>query len=185
MGKQLTSLSNRLIDFIEDQPIFFVATAMKEGRINLSPKGMDTLRIPDPNTVLWLNLTGSGNETAAHLRADPRITIMWCAFKGEPRILRVYGTARTYAEGTDFWERHSGLFPEYAGSRQLVAVRVASVLISCGMGVPLMEYKGERELLEPWASGLGLEGMHAYRQAKNTKSLDGHPTDIPDENRKP
>lgn len=181
MGKQLTSLSNRLIRFVEKQPIFFVATAMEEGRINLSPKGMDTLRVLDPNTILWMNLTGSGNETAAHLRAAPRITMMWCAFEGEPRILRVYGTARTYSEGTDFWERHAGLFTRYAGSRQLVSVRVDSALVSCGMGIPLMEYRGERELLEPWASGLGSEGMHAYRQAKNTKSLDGYPTDIPSE----
>ena len=181
MGKQRRSLSNRLIDFIGDQPIFFVATAMEEGRINLSPKGMDTLRIPDPNTVLWLNLTGSGNETAAHLRENPRITLMWCAFKGEPKILRVYGTARTFSGGTEFWDRHIGLFPDYAGSRQLVAVHVDSVLISCGMGIPLMDYQGDRELLEPWASSLGTEGMHAYRQAKNTKSLDGHPTDIPEE----
>ena len=181
MGKQRTSLSSRLIDFIEDQPIFFVATAMEEGRINLSPKGMSTLQVLDPNTVLWLNLTGSGNETAAHLKVNPRITMMWCAFKGEPKILRVYGTARTFSGGTAFWEDHIGLFPEYAGSRQLVAVRVDSVLISCGMGIPLMDYQGERELLEPWASGLGTEGMHAYRQAKNTKSLDGYPTDIPAE----
>jgi hypothetical protein len=179
MGKQRNSLSSRLIDFIENQPIFFVATAMEEGRINLSPKGMDTLRVLDPNTILWLNLTGSGNETAAHLRANPRITMMWCAFKGEPRILRAYGTARTHSAGSDFWERHINLFPEYAGSRQLVEVQVSSVLISCGMGIPLMEYAGEREQLEPWASGLGSEGMHAYRQAKNTQSLDGHPTDIP------
>jgi hypothetical protein len=181
MGKQLTSLSKRLIDFIEDQPIFFVATAMKEGRINLSPKGMDSLRIPDPNTVLWLNLTGSGNETASHLMRNPRTTMMWCAFKGEPKILRVYGTARTFSEGTGFWERHIGLFPKYTGARQLVAVQVDSVLVSCGMGIPLMHYQGERDLLEPWASSLGTEGMQAYRQAKNTRSLDGHPTDIPEE----
>ena len=179
MGKQRKSLSSRLIDFIENQPIFFVATAMEEGRINLSPKGMDTLRVLDPKTILWLNLTGSGNETAAHLRANPRITMMWCAFKGEPRILRAYGTAKSHSEDTDFWEQHMGLFPDYAGARQLVEVRVSSVLISCGMGIPLMEYAGERELLEPWASGLGPEGMHAYRQAKNTQSMDGHPTDIP------
>ena len=179
MGKQLTSLTDRLIDFIGDQPIFFVATAMKEGRINLSPKGMDTLRVTDPNTILWLNLTGSGNETAAHLRTNPRITLMWCAFRGEPRILRVYGSARTHSEGTDFWERHVEMFPKYAGSRQLVEVQVTSILVSCGMGIPLMDYVGERDLLEPWASGLGTEGMQSYRQAKNTTSLDGHPTDIP------
>ena len=142
---------------------------------------MDTLRILDPNTIVWLNLTGSGNETAAHLRKNPRITMMWCAFKGDPRILRAYGTATTHPEGTDFWERHKGMFPKYAGSRQLVEVRVTSVLVSCGMGIPLMDYVGERELLEPWASGLGTEGMQSYRQAKNTKSLDGHPTDIPEE----
>jgi len=179
MGKQQASLTKRLIDFIGKQPVFFVATAMAEGRINLSPKGMDSLRVLDPKTLVWLNLTGSGNETAAHLREEPRITLMWCAFEGEPRILRAYGTARSYREGTEFWERHIGLFPSYAGSRQLVEVKVSAVLVSCGMGVPLMDYRGERDMLEPWASGLGAEGMHAYRQTKNTRSLDGHPTDIP------
>ncbi|MEJ2162687.1 MAG: pyridoxamine 5'-phosphate oxidase family protein [Robiginitalea sp.] len=179
MANQLSSLTKRLIDFIGKQPIFFVATALKEGRINLSPKGMDSLRVLDPKTLLWLNLTGSGNETATHLREEPRITLMWCAFEGDPRILRAYGTARSYREGTDFWKRHIGLFPNYAGSRQLVEVQVSSVLVSCGMGVPLMEYQKERDMLEPWASGLGTEGMQAYRQTKNTTSLDGHLTDIP------
>ncbi len=179
MAKALTSLTPRLIDFILDQPIYFVATAMKEGRINLSPKGMDSLRVLDPTTVLWLNLTGSGNETATHLLREPRITLMWCAFKGEPRILRVYGRAETHREGTAFWERNIGLFPSFAGSRQLVEVKLDSVLVSCGMGVPLMHFQGERNMLEPWAAGLGPEGMEAYRQTKNTQSLDGHSTDIP------
>lgn len=181
MGKRLPSLKATHIDFIGQQALFFVATAAPEGKINLSPKGMDTLRVSGPDAILWLNLTGSGNETAAHLMQDPRITLMWCAFKGKPMILRVYGTARTYREGTEFWEAHIGRFPAYTGSRQLVSVKVELVQTSCGMGVPLMEYQGEREMLEPWALGQGESGMHAYRQLKNTKSLDGFPTDIPPE----
>lgn len=179
MAKALASLNPRLIDFVLEQPIFFVATAMKEGRINLSPKGMDSLRVLDPTTVLWLNLTGSGNETATHLLREPRITLMWCAFKGDPKILRVYGRATSHREGTPFWERHIGLFTAFAGSRQLVEVKLDSALISCGMGVPLLDYQGERNMLEPWAAGLGPEEMKAYRQTKNTESLDGHSTDIP------
>ena len=179
MGKTLPSLTSRLIDFIGKQPIFFVATAMREGRINLSPKGMDSLRVLDENTLLWLNLTGSGNETATHLMEQARITLMWCAFEGDPLILRAYGRAKTYREGSDFWERHTGLFPDHAGRRQLVDVDIERVLVSCGMGVPLMQYQRERDMLEPWARGLGEEGMKAYRQNKNTQSLDGHPTDIP------
>jgi hypothetical protein len=178
MGKQLPALTASHIKFIEQQALFFVATAAPHGRVNVSPKGLDTLRVIGPDSITWLNLTGSGNETAAHLLQEPRITLMWCAFKGTPMILRVYGTARTYRAGTEFWEAHIDHFPTYAGSRQLVSVKVELVQTSCGMGVPLLEYQGERELLEPWAASRGESGMHAYRQEKNTKSLDGFPTDI-------
>ena len=181
MGKRLPELNSRLIGFIEKQAVFFVATAGPEGRVNLSPKGMDTIRVITPGKLIWLNLTGSGNETATHLKQDPRMTLMWCAFEGNPLILRAYGTAKTYSEGSAFWEEHIDQFPSFAGSRQLVEMQIELVQTSCGMGVPLMGYQGERELLEPWASQLGSEGMHDYRQAKNTISLDGHPTDIPQE----
>lgn len=178
MARRLKALNSGLIEFIGEQPLFFVATAGMEGRINLSPKGMDSLRVLSPNTILWLNLTGSGNETAAHVLKNPRITLMWCAFKGNPLILRAYGTAETHGEGNGFWEDHIHLFPTYAGSRQLVEMQIDLIQTSCGMGVPLMNYEGERDLLDPWASQLGVEGMHTYRQMKNTKSLDGYPTDI-------
>ena len=181
MANRIPELTPRLIGFIEKQPLFFVATAGPEGRINLSPKGMDTLRVIGPGRIIWLNLTGSGNETAAHLLQDPRMTLMWNAFEGNPLILRVYGSGKTYPQGSAFWEEHIDRFPSFAGSRQLVEVRIELVQTSCGMGVPLLDYRGERELLEPWASQLGSEGMRDYRQAKNTISLDGHPTDIPPE----
>ena len=178
MGKQLPGLNARLISFISSQKVFFVSTAMETGRINLSPKGMDSFRVLDDNTVVWLNLTGSGNETAAHLRYNDRMTLMFCAFEGPPLILRLYGKAKAYHSRDQFWADHIGLFPEIPGSRQLIKVAIDLVQTSCGMGVPLMEYKGERGQLETWAAQLGEEGLRNYQEAKNTRSLDGLPSGI-------
>ena len=178
MGKRTKALSEKQTAFVRSQKIFYVATAATQGRINLSPKGMDTLRISSPTEVIWLNLTGSGNETAAHLRSDPRMTLMFCAFEGAPLILRLYGKARTYYPGDDFWEEHIRQFAGFAGARQLIQLHIDLVQASCGMGVPYMDYKGEREMLEPWAREKGPEGMRAYREAKNTTSLDGLDTGL-------
>ncbi len=178
MGKRTKKLSKRQIGFIGDQKLFFVATAPPDGRVNCSPKGMDTLKVLAPDEVLWLNLTGSGNETAAHLLEDPRMTLMFCAFEGAPMILRLYGTARSFQEGDDFWEEHIHSFPDFAGARQLVYFRVDLVQTSCGFGVPLMDFRGERDLLEPWARGLGPEALAKYRSEKNTISLDGRNTGL-------
>jgi hypothetical protein len=178
MGKRQEILDSTQTDFIEKQKIFFVATAMRDGSINLSPKGMDTFRIIDAKKVLWLNLTGSGNETATHLQYDKRMTVMFCAFEGKPLILRLYGEAKAFHERDSFWKDHIGLFPEIAGSRQLIEMSINLVQSSCGMGVPLMEYKEERKLLNVWAEKKGKDGLIEYMGMKNTNSLDGLPTGI-------
>ncbi|MDF9798174.1 general stress protein 26 [Catalinimonas alkaloidigena] len=178
MGKKLEKITPALKAFIQKQKIFFVATAMAEGHVNLSPKGMDTFRVLDANRVMWLNLTGSGNETATHLIHDKRITVMFCAFEGKPLILRLYGTARVYHHRNQEWKEHIQLFAPHAGSRQLIDIQVAMVQTSCGMAVPYMDYQGERESLKIWAEKKGEEGIKEYWKEKNTRSLDGHPSEI-------
>lgn len=178
MATKFEALTDVLIKFIENQKIFFVATAISDGHINLSPKGMDTFRILSPNRILWLNLTGSGNETAAHLQFDDRMTIMFCAFDGKPLILRLYGKAKAYHERDPFWQENINLFPEIAGSRQLIDMQLDLVQTSCGMAVPQMDFKNERELLKIWAEKKGEKGLQHYYRQKNTVSLDGHPTGI-------
>lgn len=181
MGKRYENLDAAHVDFISKQKIFFVATAMKDGSINLSPKGMDSFRIINSNKILWLNLTGSGNETATHLQYDKRMTIMFCAFEGKPMILRLYGEARAFHERDSYWREHIGQFPEIAGSRQLIEMRIKLVQTSCGMGVPLMDYKAERNMLNIWAEKKGNDGLIEYMGLKNISSLDGLPTGIFDE----
>lgn len=178
MGKQQQHLTTELIKFIEQQNIFFVATAMQEGRINLSPKGIDTLRIVNDKSVAWLNLTGSGNETATHLRNDPRMTIMFCAFEGNPRIVRLYGTAKVYHPRDAEWDKLISVFPPIPGSRQIIDLKIELIQTSCGMGVPYMDYKGERGQLPQWAENKGKEGLQEYMKLKNTTSLDGYSTGI-------
>lgn len=178
MGKQYTQLTDPLTDFITRQKMFFVGTAAADGKVNVSPKGMDTLRVVSPNRVLWLNLTGSGNETAAHLREQPRITLMFCAFEGDPLILRLYGHARALHPRDPEWAALLALFPNLNGSRQLVDVTIELVQTSCGMGVPFLDYKSERDQLEKWADKKGAQGIREYWEVKNQVSLDGKPTDI-------
>lgn len=178
MGKRLQRLTPRLTDFIERQQLFFVATAMKNGRINLSPKGLDAFRVIDENRVIWLNLTGSGNETATHLQNDGRMTIMFCAFEGPPMILRLYGTAKVYHQYDNFWQEHMPLFSEVVGARQLIDMKIDLVQTSCGFGVPLMEYKQQRQELVDWSENKSEEELKEYWEKKNTTSLDGHATHI-------
>ncbi len=173
-------LNRTLRAFMERQHLFFVATAARDGRVNLSPKGMDTLRIIDDNRVQWLSLSGSGNETAAHLLDTPRMTMMFCAFDGDPLILRVYGTARVIHPRDHEWGALSGQFPKLAGSRQIFDIAVDLVQTSCGTGVPVMPFersRGETEL-EPYYDEIGEEGLRAYWARKNVKSIDGKPTGI-------
>ncbi|MEZ2414565.1 pyridoxamine 5'-phosphate oxidase family protein [Muriicola sp. E247] len=182
MGRQFKSISSAQREFIASQVVFFVSTATREGHINLSPKGIDTFRILSENKVVWLNLTGSGNETAAHVMESDRMTIMFCAFQGAPKILRLYGKASVFHPGDPQFDKMKELFPDIPGSRQIFEMDVELVQSSCGMGVPLMEYKGHREELLDWAKDLGEQGLLEYRKKKNTLSLDGRPTGLPDYN---
>ena len=177
MGKPYLSINDKLADFIIRQQIFFVATAA-DGRVNLSPKGMDSLRITSPNQIVWLNLTGSGNETAAHLLENDRMTLMFCAFEGDPKILRLYGHAKCHYPDTPEWDAHIGRFPSLPGARQVIVMELDLVATSCGFGVPLFDFRGEREELREWARKKGEEGIKAYWQERNRISLDGKPTGI-------
>ncbi|WP_341220155.1 pyridoxamine 5'-phosphate oxidase family protein [Polaribacter atrinae] len=178
MSKFYTKLTSRLQKFIEAQKIFFVATAPISGRINLSPKGMDSFRVVNENRVLWLNVTGSGNETAAHLLENDRITMMFCAFEGAPNILRLYGKGKEIKEGDASWNELITFFPETPGTRQIFDITIDSAQTSCGMSIPFMEYKGERNQLNDWATAQGKEGIAQYWQDKNQTSIDGLPTNI-------
>lgn len=179
MGKQFPAISPPLQRFIEAQHIFFTATAEAEGRVNLSPKGMDTLRVLSPNRVAWLSLTGSGNETSAHLARNDRITVMFCAFEGHPRILRLYGTATTVHRHDAQWETMLAHFDERPGTRNIIDCQVDLVQTSCGMAVPYFDYAGERDDLIRWAENKGPVGLEAYWAEKNTTSLDGQPITLP------
>ncbi|WP_298238159.1 pyridoxamine 5'-phosphate oxidase family protein [uncultured Algibacter sp.] len=178
MSKFLPEISTALKTFIEAQQIFFVATAAAEGRINLSPKGLDTFRVIDSNKVIWLNLTGSGNETAAHLLKNDRMTIMFCSFEGKPLILRLYGNAKIYHDRDAKFQEYIHLFPEIAGTRQIVEMHVDSLQTSCGYAVPFMNFKEERQQLNSWAEKQGEERLQNYRKEKNSKSIDGFDTGL-------
>ncbi|MEO1468710.1 MAG: pyridoxamine 5'-phosphate oxidase family protein [Pseudomonadota bacterium] len=175
-----TALTPGFRRFIEAQPLFFVATAARDGRVNVSPKGMDTLRVVDEWRIRWLNLSGSGNETAAHLRDINRMTLMFCAFSGDPLILRVYGRAATLHPRDPGWAEASAGFPALAGSRQIFDMEIESVQTSCGTGVPEMSVlrsRGETELV-PFYAEMGADGVAAYWRRKNARSIDGLPTGI-------
>ncbi len=178
MGKQYKQLTDDLAGFIQRQKIFFVGTAADGGRINVSPKGMDTLRVVTEDRVVWLNLTGSGNETAAHLREDGRITLMFCAFEGDPLILRLYGHAQIFHPRDAEWDSLIPFFPMIPGARQIIDMSIDLVQTSCGYGVPLFEFKADRDQLEEWAERKGPEGIREYWEEKNQLSLDGRPTGI-------
>jgi len=178
MSKFYKKITTRLQKFIETQKIFFVATAPTSGRINLSPKGMDSFRVVNENRVLWLNVTGSGNETAAHLLENDRITMMFCAFEGAPNILRLYGKGKEIKEGDASWNDLITLFPETPGTRQIFDIAIESAQTSCGMSIPFFEYKGERNELNDWATEQGKEGIKDYWESKNQTSIDGLPTKI-------
>ncbi len=181
MSQRFDAISERHRAFIERQPMFFVATAAREGHVNVSPKGLDSLRVLGGNRVAWLNGTGSGNETAAHLLDTNRMTIMFCSFAREPLILRLFGTARTVQPGDDGWDELLAMFPSLPGARQVYDVDVDLVLTSCGYGVPLMETTAQRDLMPAWATKKGPDGLAAYWAQKNTTSLDGLPTGLPHE----
>lgn len=178
MARQFEGFEDDHRRFIAEQPLFFVATAAPDTRINLSPKGMDSLRVLGPNRLVWLNLTGSGNETAAHLAEDPRMTVMWCSFGTRPLILRAYGTARLTHRGGPGWDGLYAHFPGTPGARQVVEMAVDLVQTSCGYAVPLMDLQSPRETLRTWADKQGAGGLADYWSRKNRLSIDGRPTGI-------
>lgn len=178
MSKFYTELDGKLQEFIADQKMFFVGTAAPEGRINVSPKGMDSLKILNANQLIWLNLTGSGNETAAHLLEQSRMTLMFCSFEGKPWILRVYGKARAVHPRDEEWAKWIKLFPEYPGSRQIFLLDVDSAQTSCGFAVPNYQYQEDRGDLIYWTEKIGEDGVKNYWKEKNQTSIDGKPTKI-------
>lgn len=180
MGQQFSEISDRLKSFIEAQHVFFVGTAARDGRVNISPKGLDSLRVLDPTRVAWLNGTGSGNETAAHLLDHPRMTIMFCSFDAKPLILRLYGAARAVHTGDADWAELLALFPPMQGSRNIFVLDIDSVQTSCGFGVPFMDFQGDRKTMAQWAAKKGDDGILAYQQEKNRVSIDGLPTGLPE-----
>ena len=178
MAKQFPALSDALIRFIEAQHMFFTATAAETGHVNLSPKGMDSLRVLGPNRLIWRNLTGSGNETAGHLARLNRITLMWCGFEKMPMILRVYGTARTlHPRDPDFANLNAD-FPHDDGARQIYDVAIDMVQTSCGYAVPHFDYAGERDVLRDWSAKKGPDGIADYWQTRNQHTIDGFDTGI-------
>lgn len=178
MAQRSKEISAKLTRFMQQQKIFFVGTAARDGRINISPKGMDSLRVLGPNRIVWLNLTGSGNETAAHLAESNRMTIMFCAFEGEPMILRLYGHAQLFHPRDAAWNELIPLFPPIAGARQIIDMAVDMVQTSCGMAVPFFDFREERDQLRQWAEKKGNDGIQSYWEQKNQVSLDGRPTKI-------
>lgn len=181
MAKFYEQLTPELTEFIGRQKIFFVATAPQAGRVNVSPKGMDSLRVLAPKQVAYLDLSGSGAETAAHIRENGRLTLMCCAFEGEPLILRLYGQGEIVRPELPAWAGLKPLFPDFPGVRQIILLHVDSVQTSCGAGVPLFDYAGERSQLLEWAQKKGEAGMREYRRQKNRLSIDGLPTGLGDE----
>jgi hypothetical protein len=178
MSKFTKKITARHQIFIETQKIFFVSTAPNSGRINLSPKGMDSFKVMNENRVLWLNVTGSGNETAAHLLENERITIMFCSFEKEPKILRLYGRGKEIKPNDRSWKEVISLFPETPGTRQIFDITIESAQTSCGMSIPFYEFKGERNDLNNWAENQGEENIKQYWEDKNQTSIDGLPTHI-------
>lgn len=179
MAQQFPELTDRLTTFIERQQMYFVATAARGGRVNVSPKGLDTLRVLSPRRVVWLNGTGSGNETAAHLLDVPRMTLMFCSFGREPLVLRLYGTARAVHEPDAEWGDLYALFPPMRGARNIFVLDIDLVQTSCGYGVPLYDFADQRTLMDSWAAKKGADGLTHYQQEKNSHSIDGFPTGLP------
>ena len=178
MGKQYQKLSPRYIEFIKQQQLFFVGTAAATGKVNISPKGGDSLRVLGPNQVLWLNATGSGNETSAHIQQLPRMTLMFCAFEAAPVILRLYGTAKVIHKTDQQWSEYIELFPASISARQLYVLDIELVQSSCGTVVPLFDYVADRTEMDDWIEKKGADGIEHYWLEKNQHSIDGFASNI-------
>jgi pyridoxamine 5'-phosphate oxidase-like protein len=178
VSEQFEKLDDKLKAFIGQQHLYFVGTAGAEGFVNVSPKGMDSFRILDDTTVAWLNLTGSGNETAAHVLENGRMTVMFCSFDKQPLIMRLYGQAVVVHPRDERWAELSALFPAQLGARQIFVLDLELVQTSCGYAVPYYELKGERPTLTNWADKRGEAGIREYWAENNVVSLDGKDTGI-------
>lgn len=178
MARFYTALEDSHRNFIAAQKMFFTATAVHQGRINLSPKGMDSLRVIDAQCVAYLDLTGSGNETAAHLKHDGRMTVMFCSFSADSLILRLYGRGRVVRRQDTDWASWRPHFPMLPAERQIIVLDIESVQTSCGYGVPQYEYRGERDTLVRWAEKKGTLGLLEYWREKNRVSIDGLTTGL-------
>ena len=181
MAKQFPRIEDEHRAFIEKQHVFFVASAAPAGRVNVSPKGMNAFRVLGPNRVGYLDLTGSGNETSAHVEAceDHRLTIMFCAFEGAPLILRLYGQGAVHRLGTPEYEELLPAFTSITGARQITTMDVQMLQTSCGYAVPLMDWREDRPNLVRWSENKGEDGLVDYRQKNNVTSIDGLPTGWP------
>lgn len=173
-------LTPKQIEFIQAQPLFFVATAAAEGRVNVSPKGMDTLRVLAEDRVVWLNLSGSGNETAAHVASNGRMTLMFMSIGPQPLILRLYGTAEAVHPRDEAWDDLIARFPTMGGSRQIFDLTIEQTASSCGTGVPIMTVEASRgdEELEPYYRAMSDDELNDYWRRKNVTSIDGYPTHL-------
>jgi len=182
MAKVYDHLTDDVQQFIREQQMFFVATAplTAEGHVNISPKGMDCFRVLSPNRVAYLDMTGSGNETSAHMAENGRITFMFCAFKGEPEILRLYGKGETLLPNAAEWETLIFQFPTYPATRQIITARIHRVSTSCGYAVPFFDYKGERETLIKYWRAKGDDQAPVYQRKNNLASIDGLPAPLCD-----
>lgn len=178
MAKFYDALTPELRSFIVAQRMFFTGSVAGGGRINVSPKGADTLRILDDHEVAYIDLTGSGAETGAHALLDGRLTLMFCSLDAKPLILRLYGKASVIARSTPGWHSMQGLFPPHPGARQIIVLKIESIQTSCGYAVPLFTYEGERDTYPRWAEKKGMAGLSAYQKEKNLRTIDGLPTGL-------
>jgi hypothetical protein len=178
MARFYPALETKHRDFIAAQKLFFTASGAAGGRLNLSPKGMDSLRVLSDTRVAYLDLTGSGNETAAHLKHDGRMTMMWCSFDADPLILRLYGRGRAVRRQDAEWAELRRHFPALPGERQIIVLDIESVQTSCGYAVPRYLYTGGRDTLARWAEKKGAPGLLDYWREKNQVSIDGLPTGL-------
>lgn len=181
MAKRHLQLEPHHRRFIADQHVFFTASAAPTGRVNVSPRSIDLFRLLTDRAAVYLDRTGSGNETAAHLAIDPRLTIMFCAFDGPPLVMKLYGRGRVlHRDSEEFGallrDRFEGAAP--LGARQMIRLDIDLVQTSCGYGVPLFEYQAERSQINAWAQAKGPDGIEAYWHEKNTVSMDGFPTHL-------
>lgn len=177
MGRIFPTIDDAIRKFIESQPLFFVGSAPLDpnGHVNVSPKGLDTLRILGPSTIAYLDLTGSGIETVSHLKENGRIVLMFCNFQGPPKILRLYGRGRVIDLGHPEFQSLANQFPVNEGARAVISIEISRIADSCGFGVPLLEYQGQRSQLSAWSQKLGPAGLSIYRREKNSHSIDGAP----------